>query len=494
MADSSLQTLIDGVLALDPDAPAVEFEGAWINWGVLAAGKAVIAALVDAAGLGEGARVGILLRNRPEFIGPVLDVVARHRCLVTLNPYLPDSVLAADLASVEAPVLILNDTDWDRPAVRDAAVASAARCIVVSLDGARVAAGGDSRRWTRTNAPAIGVEMLTSGTTGAPKRIPLPMNNFHSRVLGYNSNYERPGAGGPALRSGVQILNTPFSHIGGLGRLLMAVTGGRKMVLLEKFKLDSFLEALRTYRPRVTSGPPTVVKMILDADTPREDLASLAAFRTGSAPLDPALAQAFFDRYGIPVLQNYGATEFGGGVAGWSMDDFRQFGAVKQGAVGRIEKGFEARIVDAESGETLAPGGEGLLELRNDDVNDGQWVRTTDLAVLDEDQFLWIKGRADMAIIRGGFKILPDTIIAALEKHPAVREATAFAVAEARLGQVPAALVSLKDGAAADEQALLDHLREQLLPYQIPTELRIVEALPRTVSMKVDLQRAKAMI
>lgn len=494
MTSPSLKQLIDGNLAIDPAAPAVEFEGVWHSWGELARSKEMISAQIAAAELGSGARIGVVLRNRPEFIGPILDIVANERCLVTLNPYLPDELLADDLKAAQVPLLILNDTDWQRAPVRAAAVASKARCVVITTETAVVVADGEASHWQRAAAPGIGVEMLTSGTTGAPKRIPLPLSNFHKRVLGFNSNYERGATEAPRLRSGVQILNTPFSHIGGLGRLLMGVTGGRKMVLLERFKLDPFVAALRTYRPRVASGPPTVLKMILDAEVPVEDLSSLTAFRTGSAPLDPALAQAFFDHYGIPVLQNYGATEFGGGVAGWSIEDHRRFGQTKQGAVGRLEKGFEAQIVDPETAEALPPGSEGLLELRNQDVNDGQWVRTTDLAVLDEDDFLWIKGRADMAIIRGGFKILPDTIIAALEQHPAVSEATAFAIPDDRLGQVPAALVAAKAGTVVDESALIEYLRSQLLPYQIPSQIRLVNALPRTVSMKVDLRRAREML
>lgn len=95
--------------------------------------------------------------------------------------------------------------------------------------------------------------------------------------------------------------------------------------------------------------------MLLDANLPDDTYSSLLAYRTGTAPLDPDLADAFFDRYGVPVLQAYGATEFAGGVAGWTLQDFKDHWKAKRGAVGRVNKGVDARIVDPESGAVLAP-------------------------------------------------------------------------------------------------------------------------------------------
>jgi len=98
------------------------------------------------------------------------------------------------------------------------------------------------------------------------------------------------------------------------------------------------------------------------------------------------------------------------------MADFKKYGADRIGSVGRMNPGIEGRIVDPETGETLPYGQKGLLELRADHLGDGKsWIRTTDLARMDEKQFLWIMGRADNAIIRGGFKIIPDDVVKAIE-------------------------------------------------------------------------------
>jgi acyl-CoA synthetase (AMP-forming)/AMP-acid ligase II len=135
------------------------------------------------------------------------------------------------------------------------------------------------------------------------------------------------------------------------------------------------------------------------------------------------------------------------------------------------------------------------LEIRAPNIADGKsWVRTTDLAIVDADRFLWIKGRFDNAIIRGGFKILPDDVVSALQQHPAVREAAVAGMPDRRLGEVPVAAYIRKSGAAAPDPAELDSfLRARLMPYQVPVRVIEVAELPRTPSMKVSLPDLRAL-
>jgi acyl-CoA synthetase (AMP-forming)/AMP-acid ligase II len=187
------------------------------------------------------------------------------------------------------------------------------------------------------------------------------------------------------------------------------------------------------------------------------------------------------------VLQAYGATEFAGGVAGWTLQDFNAHWKAKRGAVGRITKGVDARIVDPESGAVLKPGEQGLLELRGGNSGSQDWTRTTDLAELDEDNFLYIRGRYDGAIIRGGFKIQPTDVATAMEAHPAIREASVVGLPDKRLGEVPVAGYLLKAGATApSEEELRAFLKERLMPYMVPVEMRCMEDFPRTPSLKVS--------
>ncbi|MGE4652512.1 MAG: fatty acid--CoA ligase family protein, partial [Myxococcota bacterium] len=115
------------------------------------------------------------------------------------------------------------------------------------------------------------------------------------------------------------------------------------------------------------------------------------------------------------------------------------------------------------------------------------WVRTTDLARIDVDGFLWVLGRADGAINRGGFKLLPAQVEKVIEEHPSVAEAVVVGLPDERLGEVPVAALVLRDGAPrVDEAEIQRFANERLTGYQRPTRYRIVEALPRTPSMKVS--------
>lgn len=488
---SKLRDLIEGVLGLAPAEPMIEFEGVWYSWGEVAAAMSAVGSILESAGIPAGGRVGILLRNRPEFVPAILSTVTQDRCLVTLNTIGAEEKLAAELERSEVPVVLASPSEWSRDRIRDAAAALGALGIQLDSSAGRISVAvvlePVRQRWRRPASAGIAVEMLTSGTTGTPKRIPLPRGTFTRSVLDYLT-FEKEGVGaGPRLRSGVQFLTAPFGHIGGLGRLLMAVTTGRKACLFQRFQAEAFRGAIVRHRPKVVSGPPTVLRMLLDAQTPREELSSLVAFRCGMAPLDPSLADEFTGRYGIAVLQNYGATEFGGGIAGWTMEDYKEHRLAKRGSVGRLNRGVDARTVDPESGEVLPAGSVGQLEIRADHIQEGRWVRTTDLARVDSDRFVWLEGRADNAIIRGGFKVLPDEVARVISSHPAISEAAVVGLDDPRLGQVPVAALVLKPGhgqpAAQEFEAFL---RQRLSSYQIPAQLKYVDSLPRLESLKVN--------
>jgi acyl-CoA synthetase (AMP-forming)/AMP-acid ligase II len=146
--------------------------------------------------------------------------------------------------------------------------------------------------------------------------------------------------------------------------------------------------------------------------------------------------------------------------------------------------------VHPETGEPLPADEVGLVEIRS---GDGPWHRTTDLGRIDADGFVWITGRSDDAILRGGFKVMPADVVRVLVAHPAVREACVVGLPDPRLGQVPVAAVELCEGAEIDPQALRDFARTQLAAYQVPAEIRIVPALPRTPSLKVSQPEVRAL-
>ena len=194
--------------------------------------------------------------------------------------------------------------------------------------------------------PETAVRMLTSGTTGPPKRVDLSYRMLE-RVLVGAKHYESNRDETAHLRRGVAIVNSPLVHLGGLFRVLQCVTDGRSFCLLERFTVDAWSDAVRRHRPATASLVPAALRMVLEADLKAGDLSSIRSVVSGTAPLDPDDADAFTAKYGIPVLITYAATEFGGSVAGWNLDDHKRFWAAKRGSVGRAHDGCELRVVDA---------------------------------------------------------------------------------------------------------------------------------------------------
>jgi acyl-CoA synthetase (AMP-forming)/AMP-acid ligase II len=381
--------------------------------------------------------------------------------------------------------------DWSRIGVRDAATRVGAMGIEVTI-----APEADTRFVRglervdpvvehRPVVPGVAVEMLTSGTTGPPKRVPLGYAQFERTIAAAGAHYRADGTRDdtPHLRSGVAIVASPLVHMSGIFRTLLNVTDGRRIALLERFRVDDFVALVERHRPKAVSLVPTALRMVLDADVDPDALRSIQVVTSGSAALPVVVQEAFESKYGIAVLPSYGATEFAGGVAGWTLPLHREWAERKRGSVGRPQPGRQLRVVDADTGAELPTGTPGRLEVRGRETD---WVRTTDIARIDADGFLWIDGRSDDAIVRGGFKVFPGEIVEVLRAHPAVRDAGVTGIDDERLGAVPVAAVELREGATVTEQELEDHVRQQLASYKVPTEVRVVDALPRTPSMKVS--------
>lgn len=469
MSRHPLVQRIADVLDLEPDAHAIEYGGQWISWAQLATSAHRIAAVT------AGAEIGMLLRNRPGHVGAFLGVLLGGGTVVVINPSRGDERTKTDIAGLQLPVIVGERDDLAT------LVAAGTPTITISrlLDDVDVSApptGG-------TPSPSgVAVRMLTSGTTGPPKRIDLGYDMLARSVMGPDPEQAAPPR---ELRRGVAIVNSPLVHIGGVFRVLQCIAEARAFVLLERFELNAWAAAVRKYRPRAASLVPAALRTVLHSDIPRADLQSLKAVTCGTAPLSAEDADAFTEKYGIPVLTSYAATEFGGGVAGWTLAEYQRYWQTKRGSVGRANPGAQLRVV-ADDGTPLGPGQVGLLEVKPGQLGPAaQWMRTTDMARIDADGFLWIVGRADQAIIRGGFKVMPDDVRMALERHPAVAGAAVIARPDERLGETPVAMVELRERADAD--ALVEYLRERLARYEIPTEIAIVDAIPRTPSGKADL-------
>ncbi len=474
---------IRNVMAIDPAATALSFEDATFAWSYFADAVADLDELL--ASYPQARRVGVILRNRPGQLCAVLAVIASGRSLVTLSPHLGDAGLAEDIRALAPDVIVADDEDWARPAVVSAAEGVGAVALRTGPDRGLAAHPVGWRPAPRGEEPGdIAVLMMTSGTTGKPKRVEL---TYPKMVAAFRAAGTPVDDSSPLkLHLRASILWASLAHIGGLYFVIAHALEGRSVALLEKFDVAAWADLVRRHQPGFIRLPPSALRMVVNADLPRETFEGVRAVGSGTAPLPAELAEEFEQRYGVPVLRNYGATEFAGAIAGWSLADKREWGDRKAASVGRAHRGIELRVVDRDSLEVLPTGEIGLLEARGGQLPDveGGWVRTTDLASVDEDGFLFIHGRADDAINRGGFKIPPSVIEDALHQHPAVNEASAVARPDERLGEVPVVAVTLKS--PVTEAELLEFLRGQLTGYQMPVALKVVDALPRTPSLKVD--------
>ncbi|HEY9304613.1 MAG TPA: AMP-binding protein, partial [Mycobacterium sp.] len=235
-----LSRRIADVLGLAPDAQALEYEGRWLSW-------AALGGLADQIGsvVGDGTeppQVGILLRNRPAHVATLLGVLQRGATVVAINPARGDERIKADVNQLGLPLIIGEPDDL---ATLDKSPAT----TVVSISGFAaepkvIAAEAPSR--VAAARPGVAVRMLTSGTTGPPKRVDLTYDMLAHSVMG--PRYERAPAP-TELRRGVAIVNSPLVHIGGVFRILQCVAEARPFVLLERFDLNRWAEAVRTYRP-----------------------------------------------------------------------------------------------------------------------------------------------------------------------------------------------------------------------------------------------------
>lgn len=477
------------VAAVDPAAPAIAQDGRFDSWAdITAIGRLLEDALAD---IPPDASVGLVTRNRVAIVASLVSLLGRRRATVTINEMQPDAALADEIAALRPAAVLMVEADWSRAGIADACRDVGTRVVLVERGPrptARVILEGTGVSGYHRLRPDCAVSLKTSGTTGPPKRIELSFKNLSASITAVQSHHGSRDADVVRLRPGTTIQMLALAHTSAIQAVCTTLVDGRRLVLLERFEPVPWAQAVRDYQVVTTGIPPAAIRMVLDAEIPPEWLSSLRAVRAGAAPLSAAVATEFEARFGVPVLQAYGATEFQG-LASWTLKDHRRYSEEKRGAVGRVHPGVAIRVVDVESAEVLPTGSVGVLEVRTAQSSRGastEWVRTSDLARYDDEGFLWILGRVDGAINRGGFKIDASEVAETLRQHPAVHDAAVVGSPDRRLGEVPVAVVTLSEGEETTEPDLKGWVRRHLEPYKVPTRIRVVNAIPQTIAMKPD--------
>lgn len=458
-------------------------------WMARLAGR--LEALLTGQGVARDAVVGLIARNRPHHCAVVAGQVAARRPTSMIYSAQSPAAMAADIRKLKAAAIIADAADWTGELLAAAAESGAAAIAISDSaeDPVKLLAGaGRAAESSRRLSDEVAFELLTSGTTGPPKRVPLSWAALDLVVGDSRAIYVSPD--GEMRPSPPQILVNPLGNVSGVHYVVTPLAYGQPLALLEKFDVAAWVAAVERHKPTRTGLPPAGFRMVLEAGVPPAALQSLSTIGTGGGLLDPKLQAAFEDRFNLAILPAFGATEFGGVIANWTLELHRQFAGKKPGSAGRARPGVSLRIVDRSGFEPLPTGEIGLLEAITPRTGP-DWIRTNDLASLDADGFLFLHGRTDQAINRGGFKIVPAHVEAVLREHPAVAEAVVFGIEDERLGQAPVAVVERR--APLTEEMLKAYSRERLLAYQAPVAFLVVDALPRNASMKIALPEVRAL-
>jgi long-chain acyl-CoA synthetase len=484
-ADSVSARLAAGLAGYGP-RPCLEFGGRWYSGDEITRYVDGIEAALMSAGVAAGAAVGVVVRNRPAHAAAVVGLLAAGRWVSMIYSFQSPEAIARDIETLGLAAVVADEQDWTA-AVVEAAARTGTAGIALATPAAHPVGGLEHCTGNYAAADgSVGLYVLTSGTTGPPKRQRIPAPVLERTVFSVTGGQASPD-------DPPELMYWPLGGIGGVCQLITGVYVGKRIVLLEKFSVTEWVRVVKENGIRRCGVQPAVVRMLLDADLAAEDIASLEYIMSAAGPLDPEVRDAFERRYGIPVLLAYGATEFAGSVCTWTPELYREYGAAKRSSSGRVLPDTEVRIVDVATGAQVPTGAQGILEARIEIISP-DWIHTTDLASIDADGFITLHGRADGAINRGGFKVQPESVRRVLVSHPAVRDAAVVGVPHDRLGQVPFAAVEAVPGLPAPGEAeLLEMVRLELPKHSVPVAVTVLDELPRNPSMKVSLREVAAL-
>ncbi len=450
--------ILGELLAGAPDV-AVHFGDRAVGRDELVGQADALASRLAAAGVRTGQAVAVALPNGPDVVAALFGVWRAGAVYAPLNPRAPEEERDAVLQAVRPAANLTDDG-------------------LATMDGAA------------THDSGVALVQFTSGTTGRPKPVPLrhdAVGDLLDRVVASIRGRSSDRGGSRADRPPMpNLVPVSLSLWAGIYQVLFAFRVGAPVVLMERFDTAEFARLVDRFGIRSTVLPPAAMAMLTD-DPAVTDLSPLRMVRSITAPLSPARARRFRDRFGVVVLNSYGQTELGGEVVGWNAADSRDYGEDKLGSVGRPHTGVEVRT-DA-TGELLVrtpatASGSVAVDFAERLDGDG-WFRTGDLGRVDDDGFVWVEGRVSDMINRGGLKVFPAQVEEVLSADPAVRDAAVVGVPDDRLGEVPWAFVVPAAGARLDVDALLATCRARLTPYKVPVRVVEIGELPRTEVGKV---------
>ena len=474
------------------------------------------------AGVGKGDRVAFAMRNLPEWTAIFFAVASIGAVAVPLNAWWSAGELAYGINDSGAKLLILDGDRYDRFKGELPALTGLKRVFVTRPKGPIEAPAEPfdtllpaPNDWAAL--PEIGLHpaaatiepeddvviFYTSGTTGAPKGALGTHRNMATNI--YSSAYcnaramlrrgEMPPAA-PVPKVGLLVI--PLFHVTACSASLMGtVASGGTIVLMRRWDAGEALKLIERERVQLTGGVPTIAWQLLEhPDRDKHDLSSLEAIQYGGAPAAPELVRRIEAEFAAAPGSGWGMTETMATVTQHTGEDYLN----RPDSCGPPVPVAELKIMSVDGAEELPVGEVGELWARGPMIVKGYWnkpeataetfvdgwVRTGDLARLDEEGFCYIVDRAKDIVIRGGENIYSIEVENVLYAHPAVTDAALVGVPHRTLGEVPAAVVHLCPGCEASEAELQEWVSRHLAAFKVPSAIRFVDSvLPRNANGKI---------
>lgn len=465
-------------------------------------------ALVD-IGVRPGDRVSFLTYNTHHLLEAYYGVLEAAAVLNPVNIRLAPHEIAYILDHAQSKVVAFH-RDF-QPLVESIAPKLTSRPTFVIIEGdaggqaeldyeTLVGAGSPEPRHPEIDEDAVAELFYTSGTTGLPKGVALTHRGLYLHAL-----YSEIALG--FTQDDVVLHVVPLFHVNGWGvPHFLTMVGGRH-VMLRRFEPAALMEQVQRHRVTRLLGVPAIFNAMLHSgERARFDLSSLRQLIIGGAPASPALVRGLEDAFGVQAIVGYGLSETSPIL---TLAQPRTILTAAEPEPRRLERqamtgwplpGVSIRVVDA-AGADVRPDGEQIGEIlvRGNTVMHGYyrdpdatavatrdgWLRTGDMATIDEAGYVLIKDRAKDVIIRGGENLSSVEVENAISAHPAVLEVAVVAAPDQRFGEAPIAIVVLKPGATTTASELRAHCRKQLARFKVPREFQFRDSLPRGGTGKV---------
>jgi len=488
------------VIDLHPDdAPALVSGGVVTTYGELRRQVAELRHGLGGIGVGPGDRVALVAANNWFFVVSYLAVLGVGAVAVPLNPGSPNAELARQLDEIGVALVVAAG-----PGGRLAAGSLDLGAAALVANEAMGLAGATTLEslFTGAVAPVVDREeadlatlLFTAGTAGAPKAAMLTHGNLAANL---DQIQRHPGR---AVAAGDTCLGVlPLHHIYGLNVVLMlSLLAGSRVVLLDRFDAAAALDTIAEHQVTVVAGVPPMYAAWLNL--PTADASALGTVRlavSGAAPLSVAVARGFRERFGVTIHEGYGLTEASPVVTSSVVGM-----PVREGSIGLPLPGVEVRLVDVDGADVLA-GDPGEIWVRGPNVFAGYWadpaatsatltadgwLRTGDIAVVDDEGWLSIVDRAKDVIIVSGFNVYPAEVEQALGEHDGVARVAVIGVPDPHTGEAVKAFVVAVPGRQVDQHGLIEFCATRLARYKCPTTVQFVDELPEGVAGKL-LRRA----